>query len=725
MTFKGKNDSDVDPQQRELAEAHAVPTNREAPEPLEHDKKRLLSELETLLHRLNEEAGKREADWQKEVERRRGQLTEALRRDEEARRKELDQILQSDRERAARMREDEERAWRELMRLRQEEASGRETALNRRTEELDKQQADLKSRAENLDGREEETSRRETNQRIAEAELKLKQEATERQTAERVAETTAAWRDRCDAKDRTIEDLGAEVTSLGSRLEELKTLRLSLGGDPGTIKQVLKEQKDEIKRLEDELTDRPTRELQQRYDAVLREKNELQAQCDRLNEERIRLQGETLRSRYEANEMANLRMTVQTAERRAATFEKLNEALRAQVEHLRRIYERPKEQEAEARSRGIRQGCLPRADLAEAAGEEQWLEEIRAACERSGLYFPQRLLFQFHTALKTGDLSPLTVLAGVSGTGKSELPKRYARYGGLNFLPLAVQPNWDSPQSILGFFNSIEGQFNPTELLQALDQSQRDSGDGLGDQLLLVLLDEMNLAHVEQYFSDFISNLGSQRGLEDPVLLIDLGGGLRHELRLGSNILWAGAMNEDETTKALSDKVLDRGNVLYFPRPKTLCRRAKEDKEPERTGRLPRATWERWLRRESVFDARQVQPYKELLEKMNEYLERVGRALGHRVWQAVEGYMTNYPGVTGPGGEAAARVAFEDQVVLKVMPKLRGIETTGQARTECLDPIRALLVEFGLRLGEDFDLALSAGFGGFQWRSAHYLEADA
>ena len=32
-------------------------------------------------------------------------------------------------------------------------------------------------------------------------------------------------------------------------------------------------------------------------------------------------------------------------------------------------------------------------------------------------------------------------------------------------------------------------------------------------------------------------------------------------------------MNQDETTKSLSDKVLDRGIVINFPRPTTLERR--------------------------------------------------------------------------------------------------------------------------------------------------------
>lgn len=68
----------------------------------------------------------------------------------------------------------------------------------------------------------------------------------------------------------------------------------------------------------------------------------------------------------------------------------------------------------------------------------------------SGLHFSNRILCAFHTALKIVEWSPLTVLAGVSGTGKSELPKLYSRFGGINFINVPVQPNWDSQESMLG-----------------------------------------------------------------------------------------------------------------------------------------------------------------------------------------------------------------------------------------------------------------------------------
>ncbi|MDR2345897.1 MAG: hypothetical protein LBE18_07495, partial [Planctomycetaceae bacterium] len=130
------------------------------------------------------------------------------------------------------------------------------------------------------------------------------------------------------------------------------------------------------------------------------------------------------------------------------------------------------------------------------------------------------------------------------------MPKLYAHYGGINFLPTSVQPNWDSQEAMLGFFNLMN----------------------------IVLLDEMNLAHVELYFAEFLSKLELRRGKKGdvPNLEVKIGAGIApYQLPIGRNVLWVGTMNQDETTKSLSDKVLDRGIIIHFPRPKQLERRKK------------------------------------------------------------------------------------------------------------------------------------------------------
>lgn len=94
--------------------------------------------------------------------------------------------------------------------------------------------------------------------------------------------------------------------------------------------------------------------------------------------------------------------------------------------------------------------------------------------------------------------------------------------------------------------------------------------------------------------------------------------------------------------------------------------------------------------------------------------------------------MSNYPDVLAAEDRTARHeamhFAFEDQLVQKVMPKLRGIDTRGKTKTECLDKIREQLVTGidgeGFDLTEDFDQSCELGYGQFIWQSANYLKED-
>ena len=269
----------------------------------------------------------------------------------------------------------------------------------------------------------------------------------------------------------------------------------------------------------------------------------------------------------------------------------------------------------------------------------------------------------------------------------------------------------------------------------------------------MVLLDEMNLAHPELYFAEFLSKFetrrgksgkGEKKGDEIPSLEIKLGteADLRWPLPLGRNVLWTGTMNQDETTKSLSDKVLDRAIVINFPRPRKLVRRdtLKTLTEENRGPDLTWDVWKSWLSGKSAFFGHDdlIAPYQRFLETINDLLGVAGRAIGHRVWQSIEAYMSAYPGMreaVSASNDADINKlmhrAFEDQLVQKVMPKLRGIDTRGESLEKCLNPIRAKLQEgvegverMPFALDEDFDLAMRLGYGQFMWQSANYIAAE-
>lgn len=615
-----------------------------------------------------------------------------------------------------------------------------ESAIQQEKDELEqKRKALLKDQAE-LDELKDELEYQKQRLQSSKDRLEEREANLNVEVDAKVVERKQSFENEKSALNDEIARLRESIKTSSALISNFEELKHKLGNeDPAAVLLKLKTYEEEIKKLRDDLATRPTQEMQEAFDRLKSEKSELQEACERLSEE-----NEVLRSSARAQsdlemQVAELTDKNKSLLRRFESVDADNNRLMEELKRLQSSYER--EQDREARIRDIEtpyiQKELPRA--VDKVEELQWLDGISKSCIDYGLRFPRRILHAFHTALKTSEWSPITVLAGVSGTGKSELPRLYSHFGGINFLSLSVQPNWDSQESMLGFFNSIDNKFDAQPVLRLLAQSQKAQAEGypfgLEDVMSLILMDEMNLAHVELYFAEFLSKLELRRGRkgnEVPSLEVKLGAGIQHyDLPLGRNVLWAGTMNQDETTKSLSDKVLDRGIVINFPRPTTLERRRQLKPLGDQAPLLSRKLWESWWCRESKFNDDQILPFKGFIEDMNTSLSKVGRALGHRVWQSIEYYMSNYPDVLEAQRNnddaslvKAMKVAFEDQLVQKVMPKLRGIETRGKSKSDCLDKIRTQLVNDNYTIIDDFDLACEFGYGQFIWNSANYLKDD-
>ncbi|MBR0404547.1 MAG: hypothetical protein IJI68_05015 [Eggerthellaceae bacterium] len=564
-----------------------------------------------------------------------------------------------------------------------------------------------------------------------------------------------------EERERLIEQL----LSQDKLLESFEELKKQLGGkSPQTALAELTDLRDEITRLNEEIaTGAATRELSERLERTENERDSAQARIRELEEGSVGDRQRKLdysRMEFELDEARQERDQAQALLKNAQGYqaeleEKLNRYLaayekpKAREERIAEIEKPFFELETEQTVDGSLQPGRPKKlKKGERPDEITWLNGIYNDCENYGLHFNPRLLKAFHTSLKTAEWSPITVLAGVSGTGKSELPRLYSHFGGIYFASIPVQPNWDSKESMLGFFNSIDNRFDAEKILRFLAQSQQNWRDdtedeigypGLSDAVCMILLDEMNLAHPELYFAEFLSKFEERRGRDRdhlPAIEVKLGTGMDpYPIPLGRNMLWTGTMNQDETTKSLSDKVLDRSIVMYFPRPTELKRRKKVNSldESNRGEILHVGTWNSWKVDETDFSDEEILPYKAFVEEMNEALGFVGRAIGHRVWQSVEYYMASYPEVrlSERGSKERARamhVAFEDQIVQKIMPKLRGIDTAGESEKKCIIPIKNLLLkgvkDVPFNLDKDFELARRLGYGQFVWQSAEYLKEE-
>lgn len=359
------------------------------------------------------------------------------------------------------------------------------------------------------------------------------------------------------------------------------------------------------------------------------------------------------------------------------------------------------------------------------ASEKEALDSLRNYVRVREFDLSDRVLCAFHTSLKTSDISSLTVMAGVSGTGKSALPSLYSKAMGIHMVTLAVEPRWDSPKDLLGFFNYVTNRYESTELARALFQFQGKHATAftpsvdLKDYVLMAMLDEMNLARIEYYFSEFLSKLELRRSgsINDVQHLRNIGleifAGARGEkhgdepafdeppinLFANYNTLFVGTMNEDETTQSLSDKVIDRANVLYFGRPAMLVPRTDNPQTPN-GAMLKMETWRGWLKLISENDTQpngRFAPAAKLLQQLNGNLAELGRPFAHRTYQAMLAYLANYPysavGIDEHNRPEFFKRPLADQIGMRIMPKLRGLDLT--LHTQTLENIKDVLVQTG------------------------------
>jgi predicted nucleic acid-binding Zn-ribbon protein len=343
-----------------------------------------------------------------------------------------------------------------------------------------------------------------------------------------------------------------------------------------------------------------------------------------------------------------------------------------------------------------------------------------------GLQFSPRVVRAFHTSLKVSEMSPLVVLAGISGTGKSELPRRYAEGMGMYFLNLAVQPRWDSPQDMFGFYNYLENRYRATELGRALVQMDpffNEAARGwnypkewkehsLSNRMLLVLLDEMNLARVEYYFSEFLSRLEIRRGINksNPIdrrkaeLALEVGlRSLSHkngvasidhqptlQIFVDSNVMFVGTMNEDETTQTLSDKVVDRANVLRFGRPTRLAPKLANETGSAADRWLSFERWQTWVKTDDEMLSLSVKDdVTKTVEELNAAMQLIGRPFAHRTFFSILSYVANYP------DQDSFKIAMADQIELKLLPKFRGLDPQENSTRQAIGKIQSVLGALG------------------------------
>jgi hypothetical protein len=312
------------------------------------------------------------------------------------------------------------------------------------------------------------------------------------------------------------------------------------------------------------------------------------------------------------------------------------------------------------------------------------------AVETAGLRFRSSDVVAFIAAMLA---KPFAILTGQSGSGKTQLAKRLGEWFGADargrprYRLVPVRPDWTGPEYLFGYPDALrsgdDGEVwavpGPLEfMLRAAAEPNAP---------YLLLLDEMNLAHVERYFADFLSGVESG----DPVLpeLHHRDGqwvatGSAQRLPIPRNLFVVGTVNVDETTYLFSPKVLDRAFTFEF-------RTAADELDP--TLRKPFPTDPADANTAQLFAAvaaddgwQHQHPHPERdalvinLQELHGLLSPSGSDFGHRVFYE----SLRYASLLG-----AMRVEDHwevmDRIVLtKLLPKMHG------TRSRVEKPLRAL-----------------------------------
>lgn len=341
--------------------------------------------------------------------------------------------------------------------------------------------------------------------------------------------------------------------------------------------------------------------------------------------------------------------------------------------------------------------------------EDTYIDDIVRFMKSRQFTFSPAFVARFVTSLQS---KPFLILSGMSGTGKTKIAQLFAEYmirgkngrgaagknrDADNLAFLSVRPDWLDHRGLLGMYNPLTEQYEATPLLRIMLRAKENP-----EQPYFVILDEMNLAKVEYYFSDFLSCLESRRisdsgdvlqeavqlhnchDLEKAVTIVD-GNHKRYEvppsMEIPLNLYFIGTVNIDETTYMFSPKVLDRANVLECNRVEMRKYWMEESEEHDYVHTSTVEEKNEWFTSGgeyhlSLYSKEYRQPewrpilngaYQELSE-LHKLLEGEGYAFGYRVIDEIMTYVL----FSSYYEYSSIRGALDAQIVQKVLPKLHG-----------------------------------------------------
>jgi MoxR-like ATPase len=305
---------------------------------------------------------------------------------------------------------------------------------------------------------------------------------------------------------------------------------------------------------------------------------------------------------------------------------------------------------------------------------------------------------------------PFVILTGNSGTGKTRITKQFAEYlevechGGKNWALVPVGADWTDNTRILGFYNPLaddgKGRYEKTEILKLIERANENK-----DIPFFLILDEMNLSHVERYFADFLSHMETpdlEFKLDGYDGYVNNNGEKIDTLKYPSNLFVVGTVNIDETTYMFSPKVLDRANVIEFkPSMDSVLDLFDHPASMTRIVSAGKGMAEGFLKLadeirngKCKLNDMQIQGIKKLFGEVYTSTEKSGYEFAYRSVKEIRQYISAAYELESKSFDHDALVEAEDEELLqKVLPKIHGNK---KEIGELLENLENLCKKYGL-----------------------------
>jgi len=268
--------------------------------------------------------------------------------------------------------------------------------------------------------------------------------------------------------------------------------------------------------------------------------------------------------------------------------------------------------------------------------------------------------------------SKLSILQGMSGTGKTSLPKIFSEAVFGNCEIIEVESSWKDKNELLGYYNEFSMKYTPKKFTLALYKAALNK-----EVFTFILLDEMNLSRIEYYFSDFLSLMENEENQRE-IKLINIRLNRKEEeneidylaldngttLKVPPNVWFIGTANRDESTFVISDKVYDRAHTVNFTKRAPKVRNysnpiSKQYYDYQTINDLFIAA-----KQKGDFDAEN----NELIKKVEKLLSPYNISFGNRILKQIEDFVNIYKECFT--NEDVENEAIEKILLSKVVAKL-------------------------------------------------------